>query len=255
MKDEKIVDLNAYRRKKSRKPRRRLNDKVWKIGFLALLFGAIFVKTYWGALPGAFPSVQSRVEKLQKLGITDVSASTGENVEDMLREMRELSGDAAAIEPRELDGLLLTEPGLGEYDYDAWTWTPTSKQVYAFDLEVFDVGGMYTQFLQGVQSILGVEPQLTEIEEKVSPIDGEYELHTVSFLCGGTPYTFDVRVQYDWFNPEMIGHMNEVLEREGSEKRLWATGDGYQTCILFFQTEEWAKEFEKTMGYALSSET
>ena len=43
---------------------------------------------------------------------------------------------------------------MGEYEFNSYTWTPTSSDVYAFDAEVFDIENMYALFLQGVKAIV-----------------------------------------------------------------------------------------------------
>lgn len=150
-------------------------------------------------------------------------------------------------------GLILTHIGMGTTDFDAGTWTPSSDRVYAFDTEVFDIGQMYTLFLTGVQSISRGELTFTDIEEDLSGIDWDKGegVRIVRFLCNGSPYQIEVETQNDWFDFAAISKMNEVFAREGLENRLWYTTDGYQECILFYDTPQWAEKFSKHMGYSL----
>ena len=65
------------------------------------------------------------------------------------------------------------------------------------------------------------------------------------FVCNGTVYEYNVNVYYDWFDTELLTFMGRVVREQNTGSRLYVTGDGYQECILFYQTEIWARNFEK----------
>ena len=60
---------------------------------------------------------------------------------------------------------LLDAVGMGNYDYETWTYTPSSRDVYAFDVEVVNIEAMYRDFLRGVTAIGDGELEFTEIKE------------------------------------------------------------------------------------------
>ncbi len=78
-------------------------------------------------------------------------------------------------------------------------------------------------------------------------------VQVLRFRCNGNPYEFRAEAYYDWMDMRVVDFMNGVLETEQAEKRLWVSSDGYQGCIIFFNTKEWAKEFRRIMGYGLSN--
>ena len=156
---------------------------------------------------------------------------------------------------------LLVYIGMGEYDYTSYTWTPTSSDVYAFDAEVFDIGNMYALFLQGVTSIVpGFDCRdVTETleEYKVHPALEEllaagklaYEgIKTVSFTLNGHEYQKELDYYGDWFNEDAIAWINEVLEQEGFEGRLYDFFDGGQGIILIYGSEEKAGQLAQLLN-------
>ena len=59
---------------------------------------------------------------------------------------------------------------------------------------------------------------------------------------------------YDWIDTKVLGIFNPLLEQEGSQKYFYATGDDGQGAIVFFCTEDWAKEFTEKTGLVLEKE-
>lgn len=66
---------------------------------------------------------------------------------------------------------LLDAVGTGTYDYETWTYTPSSDDVYVFDMEFFNVEAMYRDFLQGVSAIGDGDLEFTEIEENLEKVN------------------------------------------------------------------------------------
>ena len=111
-------------------------------------------------------SFQEIANELEKLGIADISKETIKKLEDFWADTPEEFTQDLYKTP-----LLLTSIGGGSYDYDNHTWTPTSSQVYSFDIEVFDIGQMYTMFMQGISAISGGEFKITHVMEDTSNVD------------------------------------------------------------------------------------
>ncbi len=147
---------------------------------------------------------------------------------------------------------LLADEGYGSYD-DNWIWHPSSDSVYSFDCEVLDTSRMYTYFLRGVLAISGEEFSLTYIEESQKEVDfySSTGTQTLSFRYNDTPYYFRARYMGDWMDCTIIDFVNSVLEAEGNAKRLWCIGDGGQGYIVFYNTEEWAEQFNEATGLEL----
>lgn len=162
--------------------------------------------------------------------------------------------------PEELAYTLLINIGVGIYLPETWAWTPTSSQVYAFDAEVFNVSGMYTEFFQGVNAIVPGAP-FTDITEDLSGMTEEMDwsagpfwygtdgTRSVSFRCNGQAYTVTLDSYGDWFNERMIAETNRILAKEGFPKRLQVVIDGAdQIVALIYGTEEEAERVCRAIG-------
>ena len=151
---------------------------------------------------------------------------------------------------------ILLHLGMGDYDYDTGEWTPRSGRVYAFDAEVFDVGHMYTLFLQGVQSIVP-DIRITDIREDLSgmtdgasgsgdgmhpPADGK---RSVSFACNGHEYSVELDSYGDWFNEEMFSFMDRVLEKENCPLKLYEFSAHAQFVIVVYTGEAVARQLQE----------
>lgn len=149
---------------------------------------------------------------------------------------------------------LLTDTGIGDYDFDSDEWTPTSSEVFAFDLEVYDVSNMYALFLKGVQSIVP-DIEISNVREDLALITGEITetedfseppsdgARTVSFLCNGNKYETKLKSYCDWLNLDIVDFLNDVLARENCPGRLHllTQDDADQMCLLIYGSSERAE--------------
>lgn len=194
-------------------------------------------------------SFQEIGEILQGLGVTGIVDDILEELESHYPQLEEsgFNGEFDKV------AVLLSRIGDGDYDYDNMTWTPGNSNVYSFDAEVFDIVHMYTHFLRGVSAISQGELEFTDIQEDWSAVDWEEDTGVckVEFIWNGRHYELDVAAQGDWFNNEFADALNQLIMTQGSDKRLFFTGDGYQACIVFYCDEAWAKNFVKVTGHQL----
>lgn len=191
------------------------------------------------------------IKKLDALGITiPKELDISEIINGILNLPEEV---IEAMEARQLTGMLLSHIGHGKYNFTDWSWSPLSGQVYAFDLESFDPSRMYTMFLQGIQAITKDDLSITDISEDCGSVDFEMGrgTQTVQFQCNGKSYQYTASVNYDWFDTGMLSFMNQVVKELDTGKAFYAASDGYQDCILFYQTKEWSEQFHRLMGFPL----
>lgn len=208
---------------------------------------------------------QEVVQVLQSIGIR-VPEGAAEETRKKMNEWdaysRRLGMTAFEPSAREYAANLLVSIGMGDYDYTAYTWTPTSSDVYAFDAEIFDIGNMYGLFLQGVQAIVpgfdcqNVTETLEENRETPTPEEmiaagGQISegTKTVSFTLNGHSYEKELDYYGDWFNEEAIAWINEVLQREGFDGRLHEFFDGGQGVILIYGSQDKADQLEQLLHY------
>ena len=149
---------------------------------------------------------------------------------------------------------LLCYAGMGEYD-DDFNWTPAESCVYAFDLEVFDVGHMYTDFLRGVEAMTGGDLAFSEVIEDDSEVDFETGRghKTITVTCSGRTQTFRPKMYYDWFDVQFANDLARWLGEDENGNRLRFHFDGYQMMYVFYCDDAWAERFENLTGYVLST--
>ena len=148
---------------------------------------------------------------------------------------------------------LLYWAGMGEYDADTFAWTPAESGVYAFDLEVFDVGNMYRDFLRGVEAMSGGELVFTDIVEDDSHVELESGgWKEVTFTVNGETRTLHAEMMYDWFDPSFANAVAEMTEDQQTGKRLRFHYDGYQVAYVFWCDDDWARDFAMATGLRLS---
>lgn len=170
----------------------------------------------------------------------------------------ELETSASKMPPEiELNktAMLLSALGHGDYDYSEGTWAPYYNGVYSFDVEVFDVGKMYTNFLIGISALNKDELDFKNIQEDTDNIDWEAGTgtRTVTFEWKGKTFCLEAMAMHDWFDPNAASALNEIIIENGNGKRLFFTSDGYQECIIFYRDTDWANSFQKETGLMLSS--
>lgn len=197
----------------------------------------------WGSQE-SFADISKSLKTLGVSGITD----------ELLEEMERSYAD---MEPEILmnkTAVLLTVLGSGQYNEDLTEWMPDNDSVYAFDMEVFRVEHMYTDFLNGIRMIGGGALDFENVTENMDNVDWENGTGTrqVTFEWGQKQYTLEAEVQNDWFDPKVLEQLNDIIAGTGEQRRLYATTDGYQSCIIFFCDKDWADGFFEKTGLLLS---
>lgn len=148
---------------------------------------------------------------------------------------------------------LLDAAGMGNYDYETWTYTPSSEDVYAFDVEVFNEGAMYTDFLKGISAIGRGDLDFTEVEEDLENVDWEAGTgrRSITFLWKGERYSLEAEVMGDWFDLGVANQLNQIIMERQEGKRLYFGSDGYQNVYVFYRDADWADAFARAVGMEL----
>jgi hypothetical protein len=191
------------------------------------------------------------LENLEALGLVDDVTSSYDTLMAGFTGLPE--GILENFDETNIVGMILATIGHGETDFDDGTFTPSQDKIYCFDVEVFPMERMYARFIDGIASIAGDDVQFANVTEDMSGVDWEAGTGTwiLSFECNGKPYVFSAKMNGDWFDTGVIAFMNTIFKEQEVKGRLWATSDGMQECILFYNDENWAKEYERIMGYEL----
>ena len=193
--------------------------------------------------------IHENITKLKELGIdaTSVEEKITESLTSMPTEILE------SMAPEQINGMILTYISALLYDDDAAVQPSEPRQFFTFDVECMDLEHMYTNFLNSVSEIAGDDLMITDIEEDTSKVDYESGtgVQTVTFNCNGISYQYDAIVYNDWFDVKMLTFMSKVISEQNTGKNLYVTSDGYQECIVFYQTKDWVKRFNKSLGLHL----
>lgn len=197
--------------------------------------------------------LEQQLEVVEQLGFT-VSQESLEYFQEWME------GEYGAYGRMYVEGYpyyeLLMELGYPKYDEDTWKVIEYSKQAYWMDFEGWDISRDYIDILNGIMAMSDGELLFDEIEENCENVDWEEGTGTieVTFKCNGNSYEFEADVMNDWIDADFIGYMNEVLNKEGYTKNIYACYDGGQGNILFYRDEAWAKEFVGLTGIQLGLE-
>jgi len=189
---------------------------------------------------------------LRELGVEGIDAQAEETIRAWIEDFA--AAGFEATESRESIALsLLNFAGMGELDETTWQFVPNNRTVFAFDLEVMDVLTMYATFLKGVETIGCGELVFSDVSETPDALS----LHTgaglreVRFSLNGEAYALTAREDRDWFDANMLEAVCEIVNAQAGERRLYFVLDGYQGCILFYNTPQWAQRFTQETGIPL----
>lgn len=123
----------------------------------------------------------------------------------------------------------------------------TTNQIYWFDLEIYELNTMYTDFVNEIIKLSNNEISFFNINEDVSKVDFTEGtgIQSLSFEYRGNKYFLDMEVNDDWFDMNIVSYINKILYENNSDKFLFALSDGTQGCYIFYNTTDWANNFMK----------
>lgn len=215
------------------------------------LFGG-YVSQYGGNTVGKLNGLtyEEIGEKLEDLGIGGIRDET---VDGLQKEWDALPEEYRQYSDKTVD--LLTVLGYGTYDPETWAWSPSSSDVYAFDMEVLNVDSMYTDFLRGVAALGDGELDFTDLEENLDQVNWEQGTgkRTVSFTWNGESFRLNAEMVNDWFDVSVLDDLNGIIAPRRSGKQLYFAFDGGQMILVFYCDEAWADSFEDVTGISLGN--
>lgn len=196
-----------------------------------------------------YMSYQAIAEELEELGITCIDDALIAELEAYDQEYD--YSYSYNVGNKALD--MLCWAGMGEYDPDTWEWTPPDSGVYWFDMEVVNLNTMYTGFLNGVRTLDPQELNFTGIKEDLLWENAQEGIGTqrVSFDWNGASYTLEAAVMYDWFDITVASDLAALVQAQNTGSRLYFAYDGGQGILVFYNTPQWCKAFEKATGIRL----
>lgn len=155
--------------------------------------------------------------------------------------------------------MLLSGIGMGDFCPESGKMEPWTDSFFAFDAEMYDIGGDYGTFLENAARISGGGIQVSDFrceidaENEEKWIRDEPAVIGLDFVLNGRPLHYDAALMSDWMDCAIIDFVNAALEETDGEARLWCMFDGCQGMIVFYGDGEWAQRFEEETGCALAT--
>ena len=141
---------------------------------------------------------------------------------------------------------LLCWEGWGIYDEQTWDWTPSTSGVYWFDMEVYRLNSIYSDFLFGIDS-MNENLSFTGISEDYSHANMDSGSGTVnfSFVYEGQIYSLTAEFAGDWFDMNILYEVGAILAADRNYEDLWYAFDDGQGILLYYGTAEQVQKLEK----------
>ena len=194
-----------------------------------------------------------RLNVLRSLGI-EITEAAEEDIRKNIEEICAMFSDEESADFYSDYCFLLSWLGVGNYDTGIHDFVPYCDDVFAFDAEMYDISGDYMRLLGAVARIgdgaVTVADCKIETEEKIWGTDLGSRM--ICFELNGIQREFKAKVRNDWMDVSIIDFLNECLEEDGGERRIWCMPDGGQGLIVFCETPDWAAQFESATGCSLS---
>ena len=141
---------------------------------------------------------------------------------------------------------------MGEYDatHDVYYPEYEDNNVYCFEMHLEPGVMLYTRLFKGIAAISNNEILVSDIiEDYGENYEAGIEPIKISFFYKETEYFFET-VEYSWFDPKIFNLLNDILDKEGYDKRLYITSSS-ETLFVFYCTEDWSRKFIGTTGMEL----
>jgi hypothetical protein len=137
----------------------------------------------------------------------------------------------AQLEARPYEGVV---QALG-YDVEREPFTPACDRVWMCDLERIEDEGDYVAVVERLERMSDRALGLESVRDHVDLEAGEA---WVELERGGQTARWDLAVDDDWLDPDVLLRYDALLAESGSPLRLWANSDFGQSLLLIALTPE-----------------
>lgn len=167
-------------------------------------------------------------EQLSRLSVTGVVINEDVNDADLF-----MFHSKAELEREPFRHLIET---LG-HGVEREPFTPISDRLWMCDYERVEDHGAYVEVVERLERMTGNALRLTDI---VDHVDIEAEEAWVEFRFNGQKVRWDLKVEDDWLDPEVLLNYDELLAKAGSQLRLYSnhTDFGQSALIGAFCADE-----------------
>ena len=182
-------------------------------------------------------SIDGHIEKLEKLGI-QVSDSLETSIDPKTVEIN------GTVYQDMIYMYILIQSGIGEYDEEKFAYVPTNETVYVFDAEAINIDNMYANLCDGLSSITKDDFVIENVKQEViEESEDGIGMYQIEFTINGNVYTAEAEMRYDWIDTNFMSYVNEAIEKEGYDNRLYYTWYTQEVVVLY-RDRDWVDEFE-----------
>ena len=175
--------------------------------------------------------------QLQHLSDLGISLNDCVCIDDILEQM-----DRNEIESAPYTGLLVA---LGsEVPVSENEWTPLSNNIWYFDTECIEDNGIYVQIMQRLMKMTQGKLKIINLKDYV---DVEKEEAWIEFELEKETVRWDLEVDNDWFDANLLCKLNLLLKDMSSDK-MYAVAVLDQTCLIGFFEEKQVKQLNDITG-------
>lgn len=183
---------------------------------------------------------QTVLDRLAAIGVHPTPEQIAE-YERVMAKAAEQYGTVADFGDHDASSALSLAAWLGSGDFDATPCSLCPEAIYAFDAEVFEVDEMYTLFFRNIAPMIP-DATFTDITEDLSGLTEEMDMdaepptdgtRSVSLRCNGALTTFILKSYGDWFNPDIIDLLNDILLKAGCAGQLHGCEVPMDQCMIF----------------------
>jgi len=132
-----------------------------------------------------------------------------------------------------------------EHEKADGTWKQNSSDILVVDTECTEGNGSYVKILEKFRELSKDVFKISNIKDF---IDFDSKTAWVSFDFQGIEYRWDVRLEDDWFDIELIDKINALLITAGSSKRFY-TYLPDQNLFIVFLDEMGVKKLNELATY------
>jgi len=179
--------------------------------------------------------LEIQMEKLKDIGF---SLNDGLGVDFLLKQF-----DRSVYESDPFGCILYVY--VSEHEKADGTWKQNSSDILVVDTECTEGNGSYVKILEKFRELSKDVFKISNIKDF---IDFDSKTAWVSFDFQGIEYRWDVRLEDDWFDIELIDKINALLITAGSSKRFY-TYLPDQNLFIVFLDEMGVKKLNELATY------
>lgn len=124
-------------------------------------------------------------------------------------------------------------------------WTPITNQCWHFDTEAIQNEGAYVDIIENLKRVSGGELNFKNITDVV---DWDNQSASVSFELNGDKYSWDLKFDNDWVDPNLFSKIVKLTEKYKTVGRFTYYNTGGQDLVIGWSKPEKLDEIKSKTG-------